>query len=129
MIQGIEDYYEKLATEIENSIDDEWTSAELEAVFFSDSSTYLGEYHGKEDGKLASFEVPLSTVRIFRELRTLVRESGKPVWGGVVFSLINSGKFTMNWNYENCDENGDTIFDEEAEHKKHLARNERMFKR
>lgn len=35
------------------------------------------------------------------------------MWGQVTFEIEADGTFEMQFGYENCDGNGDTIFDEE----------------
>jgi hypothetical protein len=64
--------------------------------------------------------------RAFRELRRKFKETGKPLWGQASFELHSDGKFKMKWGYDNCDENGDTIFNEEEELKRSEERRKRL---
>ena len=119
MIDGIEDYYHRIADFITSAIDEPWKTAKLEAVFYEGSSTYLGEYT-RPEGSDCSFAVGMEGGRIFRQLRKEFESSGKPLWGQALFTLEESGSFKLEWGYDNCDENGYTIFDEELERQNSL---------
>ena len=126
MIDGIDQYYQQIAQHIENAIPDNWETAQLVATFFPQCSEYLGEYKRKPDGVERGFPVNNATGKIFRQLRKAFKESGKPPWGKAVFLLNESGEFKMNWLYDDCDENGNQIFDEEVERKKSMDRVDRL---
>ena len=98
----------------------------MEAIFYSGSSTYLGEYTRKADGKLRSFATASSGERGFRELRKKFKQAGKPLWGSACFEMQSSGRFNMKFGYEDCDENGDTRFDADEELKRAEARHKRL---
>ena len=125
MIDGIEDYYHRIADFITSAIDEPWKTAKLEAVFYEGSSTYLGEYT-RPEGSDCSFAVGMEGGRIFRQLRKEFESSGKPRWGQALFTLEESGSFKLEWGYDNCDENGYTIFDEELERQNSLDRTDRL---
>lgn len=112
MIDGIEAYYQRVADSIVESIHDEWVEARVDAVFYSDGITFLGEYT-RADGVLRSFETGRSGDKALRELRSRFKDARQPVWGQAHFELCADGKFNMRFGYENCDSNGDTVFDED----------------
>jgi Protein of unknown function, DUF600 len=126
MVDELEPYYQQIAESIESSIPDEWATARMEAVFFSGSSTYEGEYRRQSNGALRPFPTSREGERAFREIRRIFKLAGKAVWGRACFDLTRDGKFQMKWSYENCDENGDTIFDEEQEARRQEDRRARF---
>lgn len=126
MIEGVEPLYQAIAESIQETIDDDWSSAIMEAIFYSESSTYIGEYTRSVDGKARSFPTSGKGSRAFRALRERFREEGKPLWGRARFDLRPDGTFDIQWIYDNCDENGDTIFDPEQERKESDARYARL---
>jgi hypothetical protein len=128
VIDGLESLYKQIADSMLNAIPEEWSSAMFEALFFQDSSTYEAEYTRKADGKQRGFQPSSGGSRAFRELRKKFKEAGKPVWGRACFQLNSNGTFNMKWGYDNCDENGDTLFSEEDELKRHEERRKRLTK-
>lgn len=126
MIESIEAYYQIIGDAIEEAISDEWTTAIMEGIFYPDSSTYFGEYIRKADNKSVDFGTPRNAERAFRDLRKKFKESGSKVWGRATFELHSDGRFNMKWGYENSDENGDTIFNENDEIKRHEERRQRL---
>jgi hypothetical protein len=89
----------------------------MDAIFFSDSIKFFGEYTTL-DHRLKGFGTTRDGQRAFRELRQKFADAGQPLWGQATFEMNAEGKFKMNWGYEDCDENGDTIFDEEREYQR-----------
>lgn len=126
MIDGIELLYQQIAESIEEAIPDEWTTARMEAAFFSESSKYMGEYTRESDGVARDFPTSFEAARAFREIRKRFKEAGKPLWGRAIFEMDSQGKFKMHWDYDNCDEEGNAIFDEEEELKKAEERHRRL---
>jgi len=112
MIEGLEQLYERIAKLIQEAIPEDWAMAKLEAVFYSDMSECIGEYTRASDGAARSFATGLAGQRAFRELRQRFKEAGQPLWGGAVFELSPDGKFNVKWIYDNCDEHGDTLWNE-----------------
>jgi len=125
MIEGLEAIYERIADAIVSAIPDQWNSARIDAVFYSDSSEYTGEYL-TDSGIQKDFAVALESTRAFRELRRKFKEAGQPLWGQASFELNADGKFKMKWGYENCDENGDTVWDEAEWHRHQEERRQRL---
>lgn len=125
MIPAIEEYYQKIAEFIAEDINDDWATARTDQIFFPGSITSFGEYT-TSSGSLKHFEVSWNIIRTFMELRAKFKEAGSPLWGQATFDLTSEGKFSMTWGYENCDENGDTIFDEEREHQREETRRLRL---
>jgi hypothetical protein len=125
MIPGIEAFYQRIAESIQNAINEDWATAKMDAIFFDDSVTYFGEYT-TPDGRLKGFGPDRDGQLAFRELRRKFADVGKPLWGQAAFEMNAEGKFKMSWGYENCDENGDTIFDEEREHQRNDDRRKRL---
>lgn len=126
MIDGIEDYYQIFADAIESGIAEDWSTARIDCVFFPDHSSYSGEFVRTNDGVERAFGVSKTATRAFRDLRKKFKEAGKPLWGRASFKLDASGKFKMNWGYENCDESGFAIFDEELEIEKSMNDTRRL---
>lgn len=126
MIEGIETYYEQIGHSIQEMIPEAWTTARMDVIFYSDGSSYEGEYTRQADGKARAFGTTLIGERAFRELRKMFKDAGKPLWGQATFELHADGKFKMTWGYDNCDENGDTIFNEEEELKRVEERHKRL---
>lgn len=125
MIEGTETIYQRIADAVVERLPDDWKSARVDAVFFSDSSDYVGEYATSSD-KSTDFEVTMEVTRAFKELRRKFKESGKPLWGQASFELQSDGKFNMKWGYDNCDESGNTIWDEQEWHRRQEERRIRL---
>ncbi len=111
MIPEIEVLYERIANAMIASIPEAWRTARIVGIFYADSITWEPEYEPQAGG-LRSFDVSMELTRAFRELRRKFKEVGKPVWGQAAFNITPAGKFNMTWGYDNCDENGDTVWDE-----------------
>ncbi len=126
MIEGIESLYQVIAEAIDEAIPEAWSIAIMEGIFYSDGSTYFGEHVRKADLKSIDFGTPANAELAFRDVRRKFKESAKKVWGRAAFELHSDGKFDMKWSYDNCDENGDTIFDEDEELKRHEERRKRL---
>lgn len=126
MIDGIEQLYGRIAESIQNAIPEEWETAEMEAVFYPNSISYLGEYTRLSDGIARGFTIDLPGQRAFRELRQLFNDAGKPLWGRVCFQLTSVGKFKLQWGYEGCDSDGYAVVDEDAEVRKIEERQKRL---
>lgn len=126
MIEGDVAIYTRIAQSMSEAIPEEWSSAKIEAIFYSDSITFEAEYIRRADGKVRSFATTLDGDRAFRELRKLFKSSGRQVWGRACFELQPDGKFNLKWGYDNCDENGDTVFDEEQELRRWEERRQRL---
>jgi len=125
MIEGIEGLYQQIADSIVEAIHEPWSVAKVEAIFYPDSITFEAEYV-RQAGGLASFATTLGGDRAFRELRKKFKEAGQPVWGQACFELRADGSFDMKWGYDNCDDNGDTIFDEVEWSRRHDERHKRI---
>lgn len=110
MIKGVAESYQTIAEAIENAIVEPWTVATIEVVYYPDGSDYFGEYLSAS-GKSRGFEVTCDDE--FDSIRTRFKEEGHAVWGQATFTLRSDGTFDMNWSYENCDENGDTVWKSE----------------
>lgn len=98
----------------------------MDAIFYDDSILYLGEYVSKADGLLRGFETGRDGERAFKELRKRFKEARQPLWGQASFELQSDGTFNMKWGYENCDEHGNTKFDEKEYHRIHEERRRRL---
>jgi hypothetical protein len=109
MIEGIEELYQIIADKTAEAIPPPWTLARIEAVFFSDSIDFFGEYWPAQ-GNPRSLKVVRDVTRAFESARQKFKEAGQKAWGQATFELHSDGKFNMKWGYENCDENGDTIW-------------------
>jgi len=126
MVDGIEQYYHQIAESMLAAIPDEFTTARFDAIFHAGSSTYEAEYLRKSDGVARGFQPADEGDRAFRQLRKKFKEAGMPVWGQATFELHSDGKFNMKWGYENCDENGNTRFNEDEEVKRRVERHKRL---
>ena len=125
MIEGIETLYQQIADSTEDAIPEPWSVATVEAIFYSDSIDFEAEYT-RETGGVGSFATTLEGDRAFRSLRKQFKEAGHPVWGQARFELRADGKFDMTFGYDDCDENGDTIFDAEKWHQRQEERRKRL---
>lgn len=110
MIPGIEDFYQLVASEMVNEIPGPWRQATIEVIYYPKSSDYHGEYV-TDSGKDRSFPMSEATRLAVDELRRKFQSSGQRVWGQFSFKLLADGTFNVKWGYDNCLENGDTIWD------------------
>lgn len=125
MIEGIEEIYQRIAGALVDVLPDKWRVARIQAVFFPESSEYHGEYV-TESGEEQDCEVTMEASRAFRDLRRKFKDAGQPLWGQAHFELFPTGKFNMKWGYENCDKNGDTIWNEDEWHRQLEERRNRL---
>jgi hypothetical protein len=126
MIDGAERYFEEIANCMVGEITEEWSFANLEAIFFSASIAFEAEYVRSADGKTRSFAPNVSGLRAIMHLRQKFRDAGKAVWCRVRFKLQADGKFDIDWGYDDCDANGNAIYDEEREYRRLEARRIRL---
>jgi len=112
MIEGIEEIYQRLADAMNKAITADWSSARSEAIFYPDNIEFNGEYMPVK-GSPRSFKVSREMTNLFEDLRQKFKDAGKPLWGQAIFELNSDGKFNLKWGYDNCDENGNTIWNEE----------------
>lgn len=127
MVEGIEQLYQQIADSIVEAIPEPWTEGKVEAIFYQGVIDFEAEYRTPE-GKVKGFVTQKSGDRAFRELRRKFKEAGHPVWGQACFELKPDGKFNMKWGYENCDANGNTIFNETAWSRRHEERRVRLLR-
>ena len=127
MIENIEQYYTQIADSMTETLpEDNWTTALFEATFYDDSITYEAEYFSRSEQKARSFRPADSGQDAFWDLRKAFKAAGKPLWGKAVFHLNADGKFQMNWDYENCDKDGNTLYDQKKEIQRVAARHKRL---
>lgn len=112
MIPGAEEIYQRIANEMQDAIPVDWSSAVCEAIFFSDNIEFHGEYMPVK-GSPRSFKLSREITNAFQDLRQKFKDASKPLWGQAIFELNSDGKFNLRWGYDNCDENGNTIWNEE----------------
>ena len=58
MLPGLEPLFQEIADSMVAAIPEEWSTARVEAIYFSDSSVYEAEYTRKADGVPRDFETP-----------------------------------------------------------------------
>lgn len=126
MVEGIEAFYQQIAESMIEAIPEEWSVASFEAIFFPEGSVYEAEYTRKLDGKVRGFQPASGGSRAFRQLRKKFKDAEKPLWGKARFELRPDGTFNMNWGYDDCDRDGNALFDEEQERRRHEARRIRL---
>lgn len=110
MIDGIEMIYQQIADEMVSDLPAGWRQAKIDAVYYPEGADYDGEYI-TEAGKERSGGVTIKATQVFDELRRKFKDAGHRVWGRATFELHSDGAFNMKWDYDNCDENGDKIWD------------------
>lgn len=126
MIDGIEEYYQAIADSVLGSLRHDWTTAKLEVVFYPDGSQVTGEYARKSDGKTRDLGASIASLRAFSDLRNQFKKEQRPLWGRATFEMSADGKFNLKWGYDDCDENGFAIFDDEAAQRKFEERFKRL---
>jgi hypothetical protein len=122
MIDGIEAFYQRIADSMTAELPEGWSTARIDAVFFPRSSRYEAEYVRQPDGLSRSFSPTLDGGKAFREIRKALKAAGKDLWGRASFELRPDGTFNMRWGYDDCDANGDALFDEEQERRRAAER-------
>ncbi len=126
MIDGLDKEYRLIAESMMSAIPEDWSSAKFEVIFYPNSSTYEAEYVRTRDGQARGFRPESAGARTFRQIRKLFKDGGQPVWGQAVFELFPDGRFNMKWGYDNCDDNGDTVFDADKEFERAELRHRRL---
>ena len=122
MVDGIEPLYQIIVEAIEDSIHEEWSAAQMEAVFFANGTEYYAQYTRLEDGETRSFPTTRRECKAFCKMRKLFKKAGQPLWGRACLKLTPDDMFNMEWGYENCDEKGFALFDEQAQTKQDQQR-------
>jgi hypothetical protein len=114
MIEGLEPLYQELADQAAMTLPDGWQKLRIEAVFYAEEEVDYWFGYIARDGNLGGLGITSELCEVLRGIRAKFHESNQPVFGQVVFSLTNDGKFSLDLGYDNCDENGDTIYSSEA---------------
>ncbi|MEW4565736.1 immunity protein YezG family protein [Bremerella sp. JC770] len=125
MIPNLEVSYQRIANGIVECIPYEWEDALVTAIVYPESISFEGEFRTTA-GEIRSLSVSMELNRAFRELREKFEAAGQPLWGQATFVLDSRGKFEMKWGYENCDENGDTIWDADQWRRRQEERDKRL---
>lgn len=120
MLNNLEHKHQEIATAINELIEDDWSTAIVEAIFFQDSTTFLAEYVRASDGRSRSFETNTQIEQAFEAIRDGVRQSGQPVWGRARFEINSHGKFAMHFEYDSCDAFGNYQMDDD-EYSRYMA--------
>ncbi len=115
MVGGIEPFFQEIADSIQEAIQEPWSMASMEAIFFTEHISYIGEYQPSAGGTTKTFATLRAGRNAFVEIREKFRAAGKPLWGRARFEIQSDGNFKLNWGHDDCDENGFARFDEEAE--------------
>lgn len=125
MIEGVEDAIQRIADGAVEAVPCPWTSASIGAIFYADNSDYMGDFVTPEGG-VGGFVLSMEMILAFGEIRDRLREAGKPVWGQARMELTPDGKFSLKWGYENCDADGNTIWDADAWTRRQEERQNRL---
>jgi hypothetical protein len=126
MIPGIEPLYQTISDSINEAISEDWITAAMEAVFYDGSISYYGEYISAGDCRAISFETAEESQAAFRELRNKFIEDRKKPFGRALFTLHADGAFHMKLGYDNCDDNGKTLYDGDKYIRQHRERHARL---
>jgi hypothetical protein len=126
VIEGIEAFYQRITAAMTTAIPEDWSMAEFHAIFFPDGSIYEAEYVRQADSIACSFQPTSDGSRAIRELRQAFQSAGQAVWGRIWFVLRADGSFNAKWDYDDCDANGDAVFHEEIELRRHEERRLRL---
>jgi hypothetical protein len=110
---SIEETYREIVDDLRDQIDEAWIKAKVRLVCYSDGASTTGYYIRKLDGVRQGLSPNTNFFRKIRSLRRMLRERDGRVWGRAIFQLDEDGTFEMLPSYDNCDENGDEIFDDE----------------
>jgi len=116
MVENIEQLYQTIADLIVDNVPEEgWVDAKVKAVFHPGSISLRSDYMSTSRGGRRSFDSDkgFEMFQAFRDMRKLFKDAGKPLWGRAVFYLEPDGKFKMDFDYDDCDENGNAIYDSE----------------
>jgi hypothetical protein len=92
--------YQAIGQALVEELPDGWRSVEVSCYMI----TVFTEFHGwytTESGEKVSFEVPDDLFDYFAELRDLLYEPGKGAWLSATFRMDNTGKFSVDYDYEN----------------------------
>ena len=112
MVEGIEKYFQQLAEAAQEAIQEEWSKLRIESEHYPEFFQEYCEYW-KESGGVENTFSSVAISRCLIEMRQLFKEAEKPLWGRFIFELDNKGDFEVDFDFDNCDENG---FLDEAEY-------------
>src|SRR5262249_43363415 len=108
MIAGIEALYQEIAESIEEAVNEPWSKAWIDVIFYSEHTYFSGEYT-EVQGALKSFAIPRAGRAAFVDIRDKFKEAGRKLWCTAHFEIDSAGAFKMDLGYE-CDERGFASF-------------------
>jgi hypothetical protein len=104
----VDKIYESIAQEINNSINDNWETAVLNIEFEGEGVVgYNGDYKIDAEKKdIDVFEISFEISDWITELHEITTEGGNNKWNRAIFTLFPTGKFDMEfiWDQELNDE-------------------------
>lgn len=104
---NIDEIYLEIAQKMVSSINDDWSEASIDLEYLGNSAEYVGRYL-KTDNKTQQhhFKVGYPTYKLFKQLHRITTENPKNKWNRAKFTLEPSGKFNIDfeWDQELADE-------------------------
>ena len=116
MIKDAKKYFEAFASMLTDDLPSNWVEVRFSAIFYSEGNTYTVRYVDK-NGSLLSTHFSDELCLEVNDFRDLFLSEGEPLWGAFLFVLNSNGSFRTHFDYDNCDGNGNKIFDADTEMK------------
>ena len=99
-MREVETIYANIANGINANINASWEQAWIKATVFDDACGVDGEYISSETGDVSYFIVEDQAFDDFEELHSLMTENGKPAWNRAKFTLYPTGKFSIDFEWD-----------------------------
>ncbi len=99
MSKTINELYLEIAQRVVDVIDEDWKVATIDFQYLGNAGMYYGRYISGSDLE-KDFKVGYKTYRMFKLIRSIMIENGSNQWNRAKLTLIPSGKFDMEFEWD-----------------------------
>lgn len=105
-MDSVAEIYNRIGQRIVDSIENEWVEAKLYIEFIGSVKSSLEYITGNADTKTSFLVDSFKNMKDIKDLNTIMTENGNNKWNKAIFSIIPSGKFNMEfiWDQDLQDE-------------------------
>ncbi|WP_394146626.1 immunity protein YezG family protein [Vibrio atypicus] len=99
-MKSIDALYLEIAQRIVNAIGDEWEKAVINFQYFGDAGEYTGRYYKTDADDEHHFKVGYQSYKAFKSIHKISTENGSNIWNRARFTLYPSGKFNIEFEWD-----------------------------
>ncbi|PCM43910.1 immunity protein YezG family protein [Marinobacter sp. ANT_B65] len=100
MEKTVDELYHEIAQGIVDAIDGEWQSAEVNFEYTGDSGEFDCVYVKEGGEQNLDFDVEFPTYKAFKAIHEITTEGGSNPWNRAKFVLERSGKFSIDFEWD-----------------------------